>query len=343
LFIDSFKSFPFKALQRLRGKWVLGIILIVVVVVILCAMWPNLATYALDSAIRWGTPLLLATMGEIYAERSGVLNLGIEGMMLGGALAGFAATLWTGNLLVAVVLSAIVGGLMSLIHAFLSISMRANQIVSGLALTIFGAGLTGVLGMRFVGVPLPEGLTPISIPMLNAIPVIGPLFNNNALVYLSLALALLLWFVLFKTRTGISIRAVGENPAAADALGVNIYKTRYLCVFLGGVLAGIGGAFLPLGILFSWRENITAGLGWVAIALTIFAMWSPSRAIFASYLFGAIYGLAYRLQPYVASNILNMLPYILTIIILILGTMETTRKRMGAPSALGVPYDRGEK
>lgn len=343
MFIDSLRRLPLKLLQRLRGKWGLGIILIVAAVVILCTMWMNLATYAMDCAIRWGTPLLLATIGEIYAERSGVLNLGIEGMMLGGALAGFAATLWTGSLLVAVVLGAVVGGLMSLIHAFLSINMRANQIVSGLALTIFGIGLTGVLGMGYVGVPLPQGLTPISVPVLSLIPVIGPLFSNNALVYLSLTLALLLWFVLFKTRAGINIRAVGENPAAADALGVNIYRIRYLCVFLGGVLAGTGGAFLPLGILFSWRENITAGLGWVAIALTIFATWSPSRAIFASYLFGAIYGLAYRLQPYVASNILNMLPYFLTIIILILGTVETTRKKIGVPSALGTPYVRGEK
>lgn len=154
----------------------------------------------------------------------------------------------------------------------------------------------------------------------------------------------MLWFVLFKTRAGINIRVVGENPAAADALGVTIYRIRCVCVFLGGVLAGTGGALLPLGILFSWRENITAGLGWVAIALTIFAMWSPIRAIFASYLFGAIYGLAYRLQPYVTSNILNMLPYFLAIIILILGTMnyETTRKKISAPSALGTPYVRGK-
>ena len=234
------------------------------------------------------------------------------------------------------------GGLMALIHAFLSISLRANQIVSGLALTMFGIGLTGVLGRKFVGIQLARRFYPMSIPVLSEIPVIGPLFSSNAMVYLSLALAVLLWFILFKTRFGINIRAVGENPAAADALGVNVYLIRYLCVMIGGILAGIGGAFLPLGKPLSWTENMTAGLGWIAVALTIFAMWRPGRAIFGSYLFGAVLWLAYRFQPYFASNILNIAPYVLTIIVLLLGTREILRKRIGAPSALCVPYYRGE-
>jgi len=328
----------------LRSKLVLGIILSMPIVVILCAKYVNLATYALGSAIRWGTPLLFATVGEIYAERSGVLNLGIEGMMLAGALTGYAVTVWTGNILMGVVLGTVAGGLMSLIHAFLSIRLRANQVVSGLALTMFGIGLTGMLGRGLVGVPLPGGgLTSISVPLLSDVPVIGALFNSNPLVYLSLALAILFWFILFKTRAGINIRAVGENPAAADALGVNVYRTRYLCVILGGLLAGIAGSFVSLGLQYSWRENLTAGLGWIAIALTIFAMWNPSRAIFGAYLFGAIYGLAYRFQPYFYTNIMKMLPYLFTIIILLLGSIETLRRRVGAPSALCIPYERGEK
>ena len=303
----------------------------------------DLATDAMIAAIRVGTPLLLATLGEIYAERSGVLNLGVEGMMLTGALAGFVTTLWTGSPVLGLLAGAGAGGLMALIHAFLSISLRANQIVSGLALTMFGIGLTGVLGRRFVGIQLARRFCPISIPVLSEIPVIGPLFSSNAMVYLSLALAVLLWFILFKTRFGINIRAVGENPAAADALGVNVYLIRYLCVMIGGVLAGIGGAFLPLGKPLSWTENMTAGLGWIAVALTIFAMWRPGRAIFGSYLFGAVLWLAYRFQPYFASNILNMAPYVLTMIVLLLGTREILRKRIGAPSALCVPYHRGER
>ena len=303
----------------------------------------DLATDAMIAAIRVGTPLLFATLGEIYAERSGVLNLGIEGMMLTGALAGFVVALWTGSPVLGLLAGAAAGGAISLIHAFLSISLKANQIVSGLALTIFGTGLTGVLGRKFVGIQLPRRFYPISIPFLSELPIIGPLFNSNAMVYLSLVLAFLLWFVLFKTRFGINIRAVGENPAAADTLGVNVYRIRYLCVIIGGILAGIGGAFLPLGKPLSWTENMTSGLGWIAVALTIFAMWRPGRAIFGSYLFGAVLWLAYRLQPYFASNLLNMAPYLLTMAVLLLGTREILRKRIGAPAGLGTPYQRDER
>jgi len=302
----------------------------------------GLATDAMAAAIRMGTPLLLATLGEIYAERSGVLNLGVEGMMLTGALAGFVVALWTGNPWLGLLAGALGGGLMSLIHAFLSITLRANQVVSGLALTMFGLGLAGVLGRSFVGVRIPQKFGSI-FPELGSIPVMGPLLGGNAMVYLSIALTILLWFILFKTRVGISIRAVGENPAAADALGVNVYRIRYVCVFVGGILAGMGGAFLPLGTPLSWTENMTAGLGWIAIALTIFAMWRPGRAIAGSYLFGAMLWLAYRFQPYFASNILNMTPYLLTIIVLLLGTRETLRRKVGAPSALCIPYRRGER
>ncbi|MFQ6000340.1 MAG: ABC transporter permease [Anaerolineae bacterium] len=300
---------------------------------------------ALKAAIPAGTPLLFGTLGEIYAERSGVLNLGVEGMMIMGAVTGFGVTLTTGNVWLGITLAAIAGGLLALVHAFLSITLRANQIVSGLALTMFGLGMSGLVGKEYVGTPLPFRLRSLTIPGLSDIPILGPiLFQHDPLVYLALALVPLLWFVLFKTKAGISIRSVGESPATADALGVNVYLVRYLCVSLGGVLAGLGGAYLSLIYAPAWIEGMTAGAGWIVIALTIFATWSPGRALIGAYLFGAVKVLQYRLQPLgVSPNLLNMLPFIFTIIVLLAGTGEVIRKRIGAPSALGIPYAREEK
>lgn len=299
----------------------------------------------LKAAIPAGTPLLFGTLGEIYAERSGVLNLGIEGMMIMGAAAGFGVTLATGNVWLGLTLAAMAGGLLALIHAFLSITLRANQVVSGLALTMFGLGMSGMLGKRYIGTPLPYRLRVAPIPLLKEIPFLGPiLFQHDPLVYLSVLLVPLLWFMLFKTRAGISIRSVGEAPATADALGVNVFLVRYLCVFLGGVLAGLGGAYLSVVYAPAWIEGMTAGAGWIVIALTIFAMWSPTRALMGAYLFGWVKVLQYRLQPLgVSPNLLNMLPFFFTIIVLLAGTGEVIRKRIGAPSALGIPYAREEK
>lgn len=304
----------------------------------------------LKAAIRAGTPLLLGTLGETYAERSGVLNLGVEGMMIMGAVTGFGVTLTTGNAWLGLAMAALVGGLLALVHAFVSIALRANQVVSGLALTMFGLGLSGLIGKRYVGTPLPFRLRSFSIPMLSDIPILGPvLFQHDPLVYLSLALVPSLWFVLFKTKAGISIRSVGEAPATADALGVNVYLVRYLCVFLGGMLAGLGGAYLSVVYAPAWIEGMTAGAGWIVIALTIFAMWSPTRALLGAYLFGWVKVLQYKLQPPppeglgISPNLLNMLPFIFTIIVLLAGTGEVVRKRIGAPSALGTPYAREEK
>ena len=300
---------------------------------------------AIRAAIPAGTPLLLGTLGEIYAERSGVLNLGVEGMMIMGAVTGFGVTFATGNVWLGLAMAALVGGLMALVHAFLSITLRANQVVSGLALTMFGLGMSGMIGKRFVGIPLPCRLRAAPIPLLKDIPLLGPvLFQHDPLVYLSLALVPLLWFVLFKTRIGISIRSVGESPATADALGVNVFLVRYLCVFLGGLLAGLGGAYLSVAYAPAWIEGMTAGAGWIVIALTIFAMWSPTRALLGAYLFGGVKVLQYRLQPLgISPNLLNTLPFVFTIIVLLAGTGEVMRKRIGAPSALGLPYAREEK
>ncbi len=310
----------------------------------------DLVASLLHDAVRSGTPLLLGTLGEIYAERSGVLNLGVEGMMIIGAVTGFGVTLATGNVWAGILLGAIVGGLSALIHAFLSITLRANQVVSGLALTMFGLGISGLIGGLFVGIPLSSPLRPISVPLLSNLPILGYfLFKQDPLVYLSMALVPLLWFILFRTKAGINIRSVGESPATADTLGVNVYKLRYLCVFFGGLLSGLGGAYLSVAYRPAWTEGMTAGIGWIVIALTIFSMWSPGRALIGSYLFGGVEALQYRLQPPppyglgISPNILAMLPYVLAVIVLLAGTRETIRKRMGAPSALGTPYIRGEK
>jgi len=301
----------------------------------------------LGNAVAAGTPLLFGTLGEIYAERSGVLNLGIEGMMAVGAVTAFGVTLTTQNVWLGVTAAAAIGGLLALVHAFLSVTLRANQVVSGLALTMFGLGLSGLLGKPYIGRPLPSSLIIRStyVPILRDIPILGRvLFQQDLLVYLSMALAVLLWFILFKTRLGISVRSVGEDPATSDALGVNVYRTRYLCVLLGGALAGLAGAHLSVAYAPAWTEGMTAGRGWVVVGLTIFSMWLPHRALLGAYLFGGVEALQYALQPLGFSpQILGMLPYIFAIVVLLIGTRETIRKRLGAPAALGLPYSRGEK
>jgi ABC-type uncharacterized transport system permease subunit len=296
--------------------------------------------------IQAGTPLLLGTIGEIYAERSGVLNLGVEGMMAMGALVGFMTSFYTGNVGLALVLAIIAGASLSLIHAFLSITMRANQIVSGLAISIFGLGLSGFLGKPMIGMTAPR-LASFSVPILSDVPIIGPiLFSQDALVYASILLAVILWFVLFKTRPGLNARSVGENPAMADSLGLNVYLIRYLCVLLGGVMAGLGGAYLSLVYTPLWIEGMTAGRGWIVIALTIFAVWSPLRALLGAYLFGGVTALQFRLQAIgigtQAPQFLLMLPYLAALAGLILTSAETLRRRIGVPAALGLPYVRGE-
>jgi simple sugar transport system permease protein len=266
-------------------------------------------------------------------------------MMIMGAVTGFGVTLITDNVWLGIVAAAMVGGLLALIHAFISITLRANQVVSGLALTMLGLGMSGLVGKRYIGKPLPSPLRSASIPLLSEIPLLGPiLFQHDPLVYLSFLLVPLFWLVLFKTRVGISIRSVGESPATADALGVNVFLVRYLCVLLGGILAGLGGAYLSVVYAPAWIEGMTAGAGWIVIALTIFSMWSPLRALLGAYLFGGVKVLQYRLQKYgISPNLLAMLPFIFTIIVLLVGTGEVIRKRIGAPSALGIPYAREEK
>jgi len=290
-----------------------------------------------------GTPLLYSTLGEIYAERSGVINLGVEGMMIMGAVTAFIVGKITGNLLLAVLTAILVGIALSLIHAFVSITMRGNQTVSGLALTMFGLGLSSVIGIKYVGSP-GISFNPIRIPFFSQIPLLGPLFRMDALFYLSIILAVVMWYILFRTKIGIRIRACGENPAVADALGVNVSLIRYACTAIGGGLAGLGGAYLTTVSAPFWGDVMTtAGRGWIAIALVIFSFWSPLRAIVGAYLFGGIEAIQFNLQAYgIPTDILGMMPYIATIVVMIF-SMSGMKRRFGAPAALGVPFVREEK
>ncbi len=315
----------------------------------------DLITSLLAITMRAGASLVYATVGEIYAERSGILNLGLEGMMLMGAVSSFAVAYYTGSLLLAVLMAMFVGGLLALTHAFLTVTMRANQVVSGLSITLFGSGLASFLGQRLgpaenshylVGLVGPK-FTPIAVPVLSEQPLIGPIFNQDPLTYALYLLVPAAWFYLYKTRAGLELRAVGENPRTADAMGVDVVKVRYLYTTLGGMLTGLGGAHLSLAYTPGWSENITGGRGWIVIALVIFAMWNPARAVLGALLFGGINAVQFRLQA-AGTNIpaayLNMLPYITTIVVLVAMTWwEALSKRIGAPAALGKPYMREEK
>lgn len=307
--------------------------------------WESWFISTFSRALAYGTPLLLGTLGEIYAERSGVLNLGIEGMMIMGAYSAFVTAYTTGNPWLGVLVAGAVGGAFSIIHAFATITLKANQVVSGLALTMLGIGLAGVLGRKWVGLPLFSSLHKVTIPGLSAIPVIGPGFfkGQTLLVYLTMLLVPIMWYILFHTRIGITIRAVGEDPATADSLGVNVTRVRYLCVIVGGILAGVAGAYLSLSYRPAWTEGMTGGMGWIVIALTIFAFWNPLYGLLGSYLFAALYHLSYRLQTWVSPELLKAMPYAFAIIILVIVSRGTLHKRMGAPAALTLPYTRGEQ
>jgi len=314
-----------------------------------------LITSILTITLRAGTSLVYATVGETYTERSGILNLGMEGMMLMGAVSAFAAAYYSGNLLAGVLVAMLVGMALSAVHAFLSITMRANQVVSGLCITLFGGGMASYLGQRLgpesnsyylVGLVGPR-FTPISVPVLGRLPVFGAVFNQDVLTYIMYAVVPLAWMYLFRTRDGLNLRSVGEKPHTADAMGVNVFRVRYLATIFGGMLAGLGGAHLSLAYTPGWSENITGGRGWIVIALVIFAMWNPARAVLGAILFGGINAVQFRLQAAgttIPAAFLNMLPYLATIFVLVAVTWwENLSKRLGAPGALCKPYIREEK
>lgn len=314
----------------------------------------------LQAGVASGTVLLFATMGELFAERSGVMNLGVEGMMLIGAMAAFSTAVKTGNPWLGLLVAMLAAGLLSQIHAFITITLQADQVVSGLSLTMLGTGLSLVLGEGLSKAGTISLLPQFSIPLLQSLPILGPIFfrSQSVLVYIGYLLVPLSWYYINRTRPGLHLRAVGEYPAAADALGINVFRLRYFYVFIGGVMAGLAGATISLAISPGWfSELTTAGQGWIAIGLVIFAQWNPIRAAFGSYAFGALRRLILDIQgPMVLLGFpnpfyynpywgffLKMLPYAFTIVVLVIGSREAIRKRLGAPAALGVPYVRGER
>jgi simple sugar transport system permease protein len=308
----------------------------------------------LTITVRAGVSLLYATLGEIFTERSGVLNLGVEGLMLMGAATAFAVSYHSNSAWLGLGIAALAGMVLAAVHAFLTITMQADQVVSGLALTLFGTGLSSFMGQRLgpggttmVGLQGPS-FQRVPIPLLEDIPIIGPsLFNQDILAYLLYLLLPLLAFFLYRTQVGLHLRAVGDNPTAADALGIAVKRTRYIYTIFGGMLMGVAGAHLSMAYLQGWAMNITGGRGWIAIALVIFATWDPFRAALGALLFGGINAMQFRLQAagtQIPAPFLNMLPYFFTILVLVFITWgESFRKRLGAPAALGNPYIREDK
>ena len=291
-----------------------------------------------------GTPLLLGTIGEIISERSGILNLGVEGVMAVGAVTAFIVTHHTGNPWLGLCAAIVAGMVISIVHAFASVSLQSNQVVSGLALTMLGLGLAGLLGKPYVGKPLAIKINAMPIPFLSDIPIVGPvLFNQSPFFYLAILLAIGVWFMLEHTLLGIRIRSAGENPKATETQGVNVSLIRYLSVIAAGGFSAMAGAHLSISYSKSWIEGMTAGRGWIVIALTIFALWNPLRAVVGAFLFGGIFVLQYMLQPLgISPNFLAMLPYLATLLVLVVGGLRDSR-RLNAPAMLAEPYRRGDR
>lgn len=298
----------------------------------------------LQRAMVAGTPLLLATTGEIICERSGILNLGVEGVMSIGAVVAFIVTMATGQPWLGVAAALGAGMVISIVHSFASVTLQANQVVSGLALTMLGLGLSGMMGKPYVGKPLSIKMEDWIIPYLSDIPYIGTiLFYQSPFFYLAIFLAIVAWFFLNRTRLGIQLRSTGENPKATETQGVKVSLLRYMSIIIGGGFSALAGAHLSISYSKSWIEGMTAGRGWIAIALTIFALWNPARAIWAAFLFGGIFVVQYLLQPLgISPNFLAMLPYIATLLILFLISLKDPKK-LNAPAMLGEPYKRGER
>lgn len=297
-----------------------------------------------------GTHILFATVGGIICERVGNMNLGIEGMMLMGAAVGFSTACATENPLLAVLAAGAAGMIGALIYAVITVSFRGNQVVTGLVLTIFGTGIAGFIGKSVSGNIIPqsvsEAFAPYEIPVLSDIPIIGKaLFDQSFYVQLAIIIAVLAYFYMKKTKWGLNMRAVGENPAAADASGINVTLYKYVHILAGGFLCGMGGAYLSVVFLTTWQDNVTAGAGWIAVALIIFSTWNPLKAILAAYLFGMLKGLNFKMQGWgiqIPSQFLEMLPYVATVVVLIFITLRK-KKEHQPPKSLGNPYFREER
>ncbi|MFT5259775.1 MAG: ABC-type uncharacterized transport system permease subunit [Saprospiraceae bacterium] len=287
------------------------------------------------------TPLLFAAVGELIAEKSGVLNLGVEGMMLMGAVCGFAAWHFSGSATIGVLGGMLAGMLMASLFAFLVLVLQASQVPTGLALTIFGIGLSALIGQSLVGVAY-EGLPKFAVPFLSDIPFVGPLlFNQDFLIYLSFAVAFgVIWFM-NKSHAGLVLRAVGDSHDAAHAMGYRVVLIRFLAILFGGAMAGLGGAYLSLAYSPLWAENMTAGRGWIALALVVFASWRTSRVLLGAYLFGGINIVQLHAQAMgvaIPSQIMSMLPYLATIVVLVIISRDRAKIKLNAPASLTKPF-----
>lgn len=293
------------------------------------------------TVITAATPLVLASLGELVTERAGVLNLGVEGMMVMGAVLAFAATQATGSPYIGILAGIACGALFSLLFGFLTLTLVANQVATGLALTILGLGVSGQIGEPYVGMSGIK-LQPITIPLLADIPFVGPLlFKQDLIFYLSIALVFGVNWFLFKSRAGLKIRAIGDSHASAHALGIHVIRTRYLAVMFGGACAGLAGAQLSLVYTPQWVENMSAGRGWIALALVVFASWRPWRVLLGGYLFGAVSISQLHAQALgigIPSQFLSALPYAATVIVLILISHNRRMTLINTPASLGKPF-----
>ncbi|WP_068089500.1 ABC transporter permease [Polycladidibacter stylochi] len=287
------------------------------------------------------TPLLLAALGELICERAGVLNLGVEGMMIIGAVCGFAVAHTTGSMSLGVIAAVVCSMIMSLLFGFLTLHLLCNQVATGLALTILGLGLSGLIGESFIGEP-GHKLPQLELPFLSELPYVGRLlFAQDALVYISILGVILVSFVLFRTRLGLIIRATGDNHRSAHALGYSVRKVRYGAVLFGGACSGLAGAYLSLAYTPQWTEGMTAGRGWIALALVVFASWRPLRLLLGAYLFGAVSVLQFHAQAYgiaLPSQLMSSLPYIVTIFVLVIISGNKQLTKINTPACLGKPF-----
>lgn len=290
------------------------------------------------SLMAASTPVLLAATGELIVEKSGVLNLGVEGMMIIGAICGFATAVETGSPVVGFVAAAICGALLSVIFAVLTQFLLSNQVATGLALTLFGLGFSSLIGQSYVGIK-PPAAPVLDLPVLSDLPVVGPIvFSHDPIVYFSIVLVAAVAYVLKKTRAGLILRAVGESHDAAHALGYKVVRIRFLAIMFGGACAGLGGSYVSLILVPQWTEGMTAGAGWIALAIVVFASWRPWRVLIGAYLFGGITALQLRLQAagaVIPVEYLSMSPYLITILVLVIMSANKSRAALGAPASLG--------
>jgi general nucleoside transport system permease protein len=296
----------------------------------------------LITVIGAATPLLFAALGELVVERAGVLNLGVEGMMLAGAVTAFAVTVTTGSATLGIITAAIAGSVLALTFGVLTLSLTSNQVATGLALTIFGIGLSALVGSGFVGVPV-ERLPRLTMAGLSDLPIVGPLlFSHDVLVYLSIAATVAVAWFLKRSHGGMVLRAVGESDVSAHSIGYDVIRVRYMAVLFGGVMAGLGGAYLSLAYTPMWAEEMTAGRGWIALALVVFSSWRPLRLLLGAYLFGGVTILQLYAQGAggfgVPAQVMSMLPYLATILVLVIISAGPWKGRLNAPACLGKPF-----